>query len=195
MRNTLKPYIPQNWLPLGRRIYRLFVGLNAQSFYFHPQKRRVFAEIAPLANEDFIAKNMALSPVAPKMPMSTTHLLVPAKPRHQGYFQHDPKSANPKSPLNPWAFIRVKNEIRTLEASLYSMLPAIQRGVIGYHECDDGSAEVILDFCAKFPTFVPVHYPYRIIQVSPPPPPPINQSHTPYFFLIKPTTITTMFFQ
>ncbi|EJB26165.1 acylneuraminate cytidylyltransferase domain protein [Helicobacter pylori CPY6271] len=36
-------------------------------------------------------------------------------PTHSGYFDYDKKSQNPKSPLNPWAFIRVKNEIVTLE--------------------------------------------------------------------------------
>nr|WP_104758237.1 beta-1,4-N-acetylgalactosamyltransferase [Helicobacter salomonis] len=96
------------------------------------------------------------------MPSSNRHLLIPDTPVHQGYFQADPKSSNPKSPLNPWAFIRVKNEIATLETCLYSILPAIQRGIIGYNDCDDGSAEVILEFCKRFPTFVPVAYPYEI---------------------------------
>ncbi|WP_345719214.1 beta-1,4-N-acetylgalactosamyltransferase [Helicobacter salomonis] len=96
------------------------------------------------------------------IPSSNRHLLIPDTPVHQGYFQADPKSSNPKSPLNPWALIRVKNEIATLETCLYSILPAIQRGVIGYNDCDDGSAELILDFCQKFPTFVPVAYPYKI---------------------------------
>ncbi|EFO9589602.1 beta-1,4-N-acetylgalactosaminyltransferase, partial [Campylobacter jejuni] len=48
---------------------------------------------------------------------------------HKGYFNYDEKSKDPKSPLNPWAFIRVKNEVITLKASLESILPAIQRGV------------------------------------------------------------------
>ncbi len=48
------------------------------------------------------------------------------------------------------------------------MLPAIQRGVIGYNDCDDGSAEVILDFCQKFPTFIPIAYPYKIMEFDPP---------------------------
>lgn len=49
-----------------------------------------------------------------------------------------------------------------MEASLYSLLPAIQRGVIGYNDCDDGSEGIILDFCAKFPSFIPVKYPYSV---------------------------------
>lgn len=41
-------------------------------------------------------------------------------------------------------------------------MPAIQRGVIGYNDCDDGSEEIILDFCKAFPSFIPVKYPYHI---------------------------------
>ena len=81
---------------------------------------------------------------------------------HSGYFDFDDSAKDPYSPRNPWAYIRVRNEARTLEASLYSLLPAIQRGVIGYNDCDDGSEEIILDFCAKFPSFIPVKYPYSV---------------------------------
>ncbi|MCQ2617354.1 beta-1,4-N-acetylgalactosamyltransferase [Helicobacter pylori] len=84
-------------------------------------------------------------------------------PTHSGYFDYDKKSQNPKSPLNPWAFIRVKNEIVTLEESLFSMLPAVQRGVIGFNDCDDGSKEVVLEFCKKFPSFIPISYPYEVM--------------------------------
>lgn len=66
---------------------------------------------------------------------------------HFGFFNFDKNSSNPKSPLNHWAYVRVKNEARTLRASLDSILPAIQRGVIGYNDCDDGSEEIILEFC------------------------------------------------
>ncbi|WP_104741778.1 beta-1,4-N-acetylgalactosamyltransferase [Helicobacter ailurogastricus] len=95
-------------------------------------------------------------------------LLIPDNPLHKGYFEQDPRASDPKSPLNPWAFIRVKNEIATLESCLYSMLPAIQRGVIGYNDCNDGSAELILEFCQKFPTFIPVAYPYVVMTREPP---------------------------
>lgn len=84
------------------------------------------------------------------------------KVAHRGYFDIDSESKNPKSPRNPWAYIRVKNEAHTLRASLYSILPAIQRGVIGYNDCDDGSEEIILEFCAAFPSFVPVKYPHSV---------------------------------
>ncbi|MDE6886129.1 MAG: beta-1,4-N-acetylgalactosaminyltransferase [Helicobacteraceae bacterium] len=81
---------------------------------------------------------------------------------HNGYFNFDKNAKDPKSPLNPWGYIRVKNEAHTLRASLYSILPAIQRGVIGYNDCDDGSEEIILEFCEKFPSFIPVKYPYKV---------------------------------
>ncbi|HEF3482387.1 TPA: beta-1,4-N-acetylgalactosaminyltransferase, partial [Campylobacter jejuni] len=63
---------------------------------------------------------------------------------------------------NPWAFIRVKNEATTLRVSLESMLPAIQRGVIGYNDCTDGSEEIILEFCKQYPSFIPVKYPHEV---------------------------------
>ncbi|MCL9823604.1 hypothetical protein NCR94_08730, partial [Helicobacter sp. 16470-15] len=81
---------------------------------------------------------------------------------HRGYFEYDTGAKNPNSPLNPWAFIRVCNEIVTLRACLESILPAIQRGVIGYNNCTDGSEEVILEFCGQYPSFIPVKYPYDI---------------------------------
>ncbi len=43
------------------------------------------------------------------------------------------------------------------------MLPAIQRGVIGFNDCDDGSKEVILEFCKKFLSFIPISYPYEVM--------------------------------
>lgn len=67
-----------------------------------------------------------------------------------------------KSPLNPWAFIRVKNEKIMLKASLQSILPAFQRGVIAYNDCTDGSEEIILDFCKKYPSFIAAKYPYEV---------------------------------
>ncbi len=81
---------------------------------------------------------------------------------HKGYFDFDPKSKDKNSPLNPWAFIRVKNEAITLRASLESILPAIQRGVIGYNDCDDGSEEIILEFCKQYPSFIAKKYSHEV---------------------------------
>ncbi|HEF1919779.1 TPA: hypothetical protein R8W36_001592, partial [Campylobacter coli] len=86
---------------------------------------------------------------------------------HRGYFEYDVNAKNSNSPLNPWAFIRVCNEIITLKACLESILPAIQRGVIGYNNCTDGSEEVILEFCKQYPSFIPVKYPYDICLQNP----------------------------
>ncbi|MBD5165985.1 beta-1,4-N-acetylgalactosaminyltransferase, partial [Helicobacter sp.] len=52
-------------------------------------------------------------------------------------------------------------------ASLDSILPAIQRGVIGYNDCDDGSEEIILEFCKSYPSFIPIKYPHNVIFQSP----------------------------
>ena len=85
-----------------------------------------------------------------------------AKPAHSGYFDFDINAKNPKSPLNPWAFVRVCNEAITLKACLTSILPAIQRGVIAYNDCTDGSEEIILEFCAAYPSFIPAKYPHSV---------------------------------
>ncbi|MCE3047471.1 beta-1,4-N-acetylgalactosamyltransferase [Helicobacter kayseriensis] len=69
-----------------------------------------------------------------------------------------------QSPLNPWAFIRVKDEFLTLQKSLDSILGAIKRGVIVYHECMDDSEQIILNFCTKNPDFICVRYPYAVLQ-------------------------------
>lgn len=49
-----------------------------------------------------------------------------------------------------------------MKASLKSILPAIQREIIGYNDCNDGSEEIILEFCKQYPSFIPVKYPYEV---------------------------------
>lgn len=58
--------------------------------------------------------------------------------------------------------MRVCNEAITLKACLTSILPAIQRGVIAYNDCTDGSEEIILEFCAAYPSFIPAKYPHSV---------------------------------
>lgn len=58
--------------------------------------------------------------------------------------------------------MRVCNEAITLKACLASILPAVQRGVIAYNDCTDGSEEIILEFCAKYPSFIPAKYPHSV---------------------------------
>lgn len=64
--------------------------------------------------------------------------------------------------IDPWAFIRVKDERPTLLASLNSILPAIHKGVIAYNDCTDGSDMIIKQFCRDHPEFIPFHYPYYV---------------------------------
>lgn len=68
--------------------------------------------------------------------------------------------------VDPWAFIRVKNERATLLACLNSILPVVHRGVIAYNlapgEYSDGSEKIIESFCQKHPGFIPFHYPYYV---------------------------------
>lgn len=70
------------------------------------------------------------------------------------------------TPIEPWAFIRVKNEIITIDSCLKSILPVIKKGVIGYNDCDDGTEEYILEFCKQNPGFIPVKYSEVIYPVN-----------------------------
>lgn len=64
----------------------------------------------------------------------------------------------PCSDIKPHAFIRVHNEKNTLKCSLDSIVPAIAKGVVAYHDCTDGSEEIILEFCRKNRGFIPARY-------------------------------------
>lgn len=66
-------------------------------------------------------------------------------------------------PVEPWAFIRVKDEMKTIAACLNSITPVIKKGVIGFNDCSDGSKEFILDFCKKNPGFIAFEYPYSVL--------------------------------
>ncbi|EAY04596.1 beta-1, 4-N-acetylgalactosaminyltransferase/CMP-Neu5Ac synthetase fusion protein, putative [Trichomonas vaginalis G3] len=68
--------------------------------------------------------------------------------------------------VDPWAFIRVKDEINTIEASLNSLIPALKKGVIGYVNSTDGTNKVILNFCRQHPTFIPIKYDYDVIPAN-----------------------------
>ena len=130
----------------------------------------VLAKINDFTNEYFIEKNRQIIAHATNGGGNRTQNNCNLKDStantpnktHFGYFDFDSNSQNPKSPLNPWAFIRVCNEAITLKSCLESILPAIQRGIIAYNDCTDGSEEIILEFCAKYPSFIPAKYPYHI---------------------------------
>ena len=70
--------------------------------------------------------------------------------------------------VEPYAFIRVKNESITIKASLNSILPVIKKGVIAYNDCTDGSDLFIQDFCKQNPGFIPFHYPYHVVEQNHP---------------------------
>lgn len=72
-----------------------------------------------------------------------------------------------KNPVDMYAFIRVKNEINTVQTCLESILPYISKGVIGYHklslgEVDDGTEEYIKEFCKKNKGFKLFKYNYEV---------------------------------
>ena len=76
-----------------------------------------------------------------------------------------------KNPIEPWAFIRVKNEIKTVQSCLESIVPVIKKGVIGYHkllenEIDDGTEEYIIEFCKKNPNFILFKYDFTVIPAN-----------------------------
>lgn len=68
-----------------------------------------------------------------------------------------------REPIHPYAFIRVHNEIKTIDSCFKSILPIVKGGVIGFNSCTDGTKEYILSFCQKYPQFIPAEYPYNII--------------------------------
>ncbi len=72
-----------------------------------------------------------------------------------------------ETPIEPWAFIRVHNEIATIEACLQSIVPVIKKGVIAYHkhregDVDDGTIEYIKNFCQDNKGFILYEYPYEV---------------------------------
>lgn len=131
----------------------------------------VLKAMSEFSNEYFIKENQKLANLALSTQASqggggdlenSNHPLKAQECIHKGYFDFDKSAKSSKSARNPWAYIRVKNEAITLKSCLESILPAIQRGVIGYNDCDDGSEQIILDFCQKYPSFIPVKYPYEV---------------------------------
>ncbi len=86
-----------------------------------------------------------------------------------------------EKPVEPWAYIRVKNEMRTFPSCLESILPAVSRGVIGCHrlaegEADDGTIEYAENFCKEHPGFIFYFYDHPILPAM----------HPAYFAMEKP---------
>lgn len=70
------------------------------------------------------------------------------------------------TPIEPWAYIRVKNEITTLKASIESIAPVIKKGIIAYSESTDGTIQYLEEFCKKNPGYRIYKYPYKVCDVS-----------------------------
>lgn len=84
----------------------------------------------------------------------------------QRQFEMTSNQLQSKTRVDPWAFIRVKDEKTTLRASLNSILPVIHKGVIAYNDCTDGSDTIIEQFCQANPGFIPYHYPFSVEPAS-----------------------------
>lgn len=65
--------------------------------------------------------------------------------------------------IEPWAFIRVHNEIKTIRQSLDSIKEVIKKGVISFHGCTDGTEDFVYEFCRENPGYIPYRYPYEVI--------------------------------
>ena len=175
---------------LKRRPMNLIYAIKYRFYTQYAKREAIFTKFEGFSNEYFIAQNRDLAaaqnqshlekstdiestpaestaqestPTKHPTPLSRPH----TPPIHKGFFTLEPKALLPTSPLNPWAFIRVKNEALTLEFSLQSMLPALQRGIIAYNDCDDKSEEIILEFCEHYPSFIALKYPHKIELESP----------------------------
>lgn len=70
--------------------------------------------------------------------------------------------------VEPWAFMRVHNERRTLKATLDSIDGVIHKGVIAHHGCTDGSEKIIHEFCKTHPGFIEYEYPYEVVPAHDP---------------------------
>lgn len=80
------------------------------------------------------------------------------------YYRSLDRSAR-ETPVDAWAFIRVKGEMHTLPACLNSIVPVIKRGVIAYNPSEDPEEEeFILNFCQQNKGFVPLCYNHDLIQ-------------------------------
>lgn len=75
---------------------------------------------------------------------------------------------NIKTAVQPWAFLRVHNEINTIHQSLSSISTIIHKGVIASHGSTDGTDEYIHDFVRKNPGFIFFKYPYEVVPANDP---------------------------
>lgn len=75
--------------------------------------------------------------------------------------------------INPYAFIRVHNEIATIKTCMESIQPVIKKGVIGYHlpldnQQDDGTIRYLENFCKQNPGYQLIQYPHKVYPANHP---------------------------
>lgn len=75
-------------------------------------------------------------------------------------WERDLYHSNP--PVEPWAYIRAHNEIKTIEHTLNSIHGIIHKGIIASHGSDDGTDEFIEEFCKSNPGFKFFKYPFHV---------------------------------
>ncbi len=81
-------------------------------------------------------------------------------------WERDLYKNNPR--VDPWAFIRVHNEARTILQSLNSIKGIIHKGVIAFHGSTDGTEEIVYDFCKENKGFIPYRYPHEVVPCGDP---------------------------
>lgn len=70
---------------------------------------------------------------------------------------------NTQKAVEPWAFLRVHNELKMIQKSLPNIAQVIHKGVIATHGSTDGTDEYVKDFCKKNKGFIFYQYPYPVI--------------------------------
>lgn len=81
-------------------------------------------------------------------------------------WERDVNTNGPK--VDPWAFIRVHNEAKTIVQSLNSIKDIITKGVIAFHGCTDGTEELVYKFCEDNKGYIPYRYPYEVVPAGDP---------------------------
>lgn len=80
------------------------------------------------------------------------------------YWERD--QFNNKPSVEPWAFMRVHNEIKMIKKSLPNIKKVIHRGVIATHGSTDGTDEYIEEFCKQNENFIFYRYPYHVFPAN-----------------------------
>lgn len=71
-------------------------------------------------------------------------------------------SYNSRPAVEPWAYIRAHNEVTTIKQTLASIKKIIHKGVIASHGSDDGTDEIIEEFCKTHSGYKFFRYPFHV---------------------------------